>query len=249
MKVFKEEQDFGTTYYLNQDDKYLKIVYGGNLDLYWFFINKKSREENISPYQDVYESMLITKENYTIYQLFERLLREIKTCEIYQPSEVILEPTFFDEFDICDIYDVDPFTLSKEDEISLTNHYRQETADKMNQKIRLSQAYQTLTQNNAITWHSDDEQIEKADIVRITETEEGILLEFTRPNLDSKKERQHLPGTIAIRFSNSGSRYGALAHVFNRMYNNLTEYEPDFHQIHLEELEYQKRLELKKKDK
>lgn len=249
MKVTKEEYEFGEAYYLQQEDNCLKIMYGGNLDLYWQFINKKSRRENVSSTQDVYESMLITKENYTIYNLFESLMREAQSGQIYLPEEVVLEPTFYDEFYICDIYDVDPFSLDEEDEASLTQAYRVECAKKQNKKIQNSFEYKELTKDNSITWHSDDAPMETADIIRITQIEEGILLEFTRPNLSPEEAKNHIPGTISIRFCNSGSRYGDLVNIFNRMFNRLTEYEPTYHQIHLAELEYQKKLLLEKKDK
>lgn len=249
MKVTKKQHESGATYYLEQDNKCLKIIYGGNLDLYWFFFNRTTRSENVSSTRDVYESMLITKENYTIYNLFESLLREALSGNVYQPEEVVLEPTFYDEFDICDVYNIDPFSIDKEDEESLTKAYRVECANKQNKKIQDSFEYKELTKDKSITWHSDDAPLEKADIVKITEVEEGILLEFTRPNLTDEEIKNHLPGTITIRFSNSGSRYGDLVNLFNRMYNRLTEYEPIYHQIHLAEIEYQKKLLLEKKDK
>lgn len=248
MKVTKETHDFGAVYYLNQDEKYLRIIYGGNLDLYWHFINKKSRREETSAYQDVYESMLITKENYTIYRLFEELMNETKNGEIYKPEEIIPEPTWDDEFDVRDVYDIGSLPLSEEDEESLTNHYKQEKATEINERLTSSEAYEMLYQDDTITWHSDDAPLETADIVRISKVEEGFLLEFTRPNLDPEESKLHYPGTITIRFSNSGSRYGDLVTLFTRMYNKLSEYEPEYHQIHLEEIAYQKKLELQKKD-
>lgn len=251
MKVFKEEQEFGTSYFLEQDEKYLKIIYGGNLDLYWHFINKKARRENESAYENVYETMLITKENYTIYQLFSNLLTEAKKCEVYKAEEIIPEPTWDGEFDVRDVYPELPFftELSEEDEISLTNAYKAKKATEVNSRLKNSSEYKSLVQNDSIVWYSDDNEKSKADIVRISETEEGILLEFTRPNLDPKKDDFHFPGTLTIRFSNSGSRYGELVNLFTRMYNNLYEYEPEYHQIHLEELAYQRKLTLEKKDK
>lgn len=243
MQVIKEEQGLGSAYYLIEGDTCLKIIYSDNLDLKWCIYNKNNSSRKSS-----YESMLITKENYTIYSLFESLIRETQQGRVYLPNEIELEPTFYDEFDICDIYDVDPFSLDEEDEISLTNHYRREESDKMNKMIKDSFAYQDLTQNNAITWRSDDGPIESANIVRITEVEEGILVEFIQPQLDTTKMDVPSSSSLKIRFANSGSRYGGLVNLFTRMYNRLTEYEPDYHQIHLEELEYQKRLLKEKKD-
>ena len=46
---------------------------------------------------------------------------------------------------------------------------------------------------------------------------------------------------------NSGSRYSPHNIVFMRMFNELQEYYPEYHQIHMEEIEYQKKLQLKRK--
>lgn len=248
MKVTKEERDFGPVYFLTEGQSTLRISIEGNFDLYWQINNQQSRKENKSAYKDVYETMLITKENYTIYCLFEELIREIQTCEVYKPEEIVLEPTFADEFDVRDVFDVDPFYLSEEDEQSLTEAYRRTKAKEDNERIKKTTKYDLLTKDNSITWYSDDGSIEAADVVRLSIVEEGILLEFTRPDLDPAKDQFCYPGLLNIRFSNSGSRYDELVNIFNRMYQKLQEYEPVYHQIHLEELDYQKRLLLEKKD-
>ena len=121
-------------------------------------------------------------------------------------------------------------------------------AKETNERIKKTTKYDLLTKDNSITWYSDDASIEAADVVRLSIVEGGILLEFTRPDLDPTKNPFYYPGLLNIRFSNSGSRYDELVNIFNRMYQNLQEYEPDYHQIHLEELDYQKKLLLEKKD-
>lgn len=248
MKVTKEERDFGPAYFLTEGQSTLRISIEGNFDLYWQINNQQSRIENKSAYKDVYETMLITKENYTIYRLFEELIREIQTCEVYKPEEIVLEPTFADELYVCDVFDVDPLSLSEEDEQSLTEAYRRTKAKEANERIKKTTKYDLLTKDNSIIWYSDDASIETADVVRLSIVEEGILLEFTRPDLDPTKEQFCYPGLLNIRFSNSGSRYDELVNIFNRMYQKLQEYEPVYHQIHLEELDYQRRLLLEKKD-
>lgn len=97
-----------------------------------------------------------------------------------------------------------------------------------------------LYQDGVIIWHSDDAPLESADFLRISQVEDGYLLEFTRPNQIPEKSALHFPGSIDIRFSNSGSRYGDLVTLFTRMCNKLNEYDQDYHQIHLEEIAYQK---------
>ena len=48
--------------------------------------------------------------------------------------------------------------------------------------------------------------------------------------------------SYSVRIRNSGSRYGYFNVIFMRMYNKLCQYEPNFHQIHIEEYMYQKKL-------
>ena len=54
------------------------------------------------------------------------------------------------------------------------------------------------------------------------------------------------PGSISIRFRNSGSLYDPFNMIFMRMFNKLQNYDPEYHQIHFEEINYAKKLSLKK---
>ena len=66
-------------YYLTEDDKTLKFLFGGNLDLYISIHDKE--------YKDIKEGdkseFLITKENYAIYSLFEELYEKITTGNVF----------------------------------------------------------------------------------------------------------------------------------------------------------------------
>ena len=55
-----------------------------------------------------------------------------------------------------------------------------------------------------------------------------------------------MPGRICIRFRNSGSTYDPFNIIFMRMFNKLQEYIPEYHQIHIEEMNYSKKRTLKK---
>ncbi len=220
-------------YFLKQDDKELRILFGGNLDLYWHLINFSTdyeKEKN----KDCYETFCITKENYTIYSLFKRLLEDIKDCNVFEPvTEEGLE--YFEE-------------LFPSDETP------EERCSRLNAQLRTSYEYNKLCDGNSATWRSDDEAFEISSRVKISEVEDTILLEFFRPALDQDQQRlfdnvRHTPGEVGIRFRNSGSVYTPFNLIFMKMYNNLSEYNPDYHQIHLAEIEYQKKLKLKKKDK
>jgi hypothetical protein len=76
----------------------------------------------------------------------------------------------------------------------------------------------------------------------ITELDDSILLEFYRPENTLKTLGFRIPGTLTIRFRNSGSTYDPFNIVFMKMYQRLQEYNPDYHQIHIEETIYQKTL-------
>ena len=50
---------------------------------------------------------------------------------------------------------------------------------------------------------------------------------------------------IVVRFRNSGSRYDPFNCVFMRFYQRLQEVDPNYHQVHIEELIYRKKLKRK----
>lgn len=86
---------------------------------------------------------------------------------------------------------------------------------------------------------------EYANVVTISKQEEGYLLEFTIPDQPEEELLYRLPGTISIRFRNSGSTYDPFNIVFMRMYQELQKYDREeeqrlideqaYHQITLEE--------------
>ena len=67
MKVIKEKTNFGTDVILEEEDKFIRFSFGGNLDLYWSFYCESEIDNTNSNY------FIITKENYGIYKLFKRL--------------------------------------------------------------------------------------------------------------------------------------------------------------------------------
>lgn len=58
--------------------KNLTIMYGGNGDLYWSFVN----DDWVSFYEGITDHFDITKENYEVYKSFESLLLNIKAISI-----------------------------------------------------------------------------------------------------------------------------------------------------------------------
>ncbi len=100
---------------------------------------------------------------------------------------------------------------------------------------------QKLFLNNSIEWHSDDYIYEEASILKTEKLEEMYQITFCK----GKEYGDFL--TYAVRISNSGSRYGYFHIVFMDMYHNLCGYDDTYHQVHIEEYLYQKKVLQKKK--
>ena len=88
-----------------------------------------------------------------------------------------------------------------------------------------------------------EEMKEYISILDNMKKDENILIEFYRPKLTEEKFGMIFPGTVTIRFRNSGSYYHPFNFVFMRHFNKLQEFDPvldnEFHQLHIEELTYQ----------
>lgn len=229
MNITKIQSEHGySDFHIEKDNKRLGIVFGGNGDLYWILDNNKIdpvsydeyKKELESPYQDIF---IITKENYYIYQLFDELIQDIEDSRIFIPTENELEL----EFD---------FLVEEKKETS------EERCKRLNEEHKKYFRYKLLFQDGIICWHSDEHIYEDADRVKIYRLNDEIILEFSRPPVKREEQIYHMPGRIGVRFRNSGSTYDPYNIIFMRMFQKLQEYIPEYHQIHLEELEYQKRL-------
>ena len=181
-----------------EKDKYLKIFFGGNLDLYMVLENDKilPQNQNISLYFD------ITKEDYEIYSIFDSLY--------------------------INIINGRPFG---EDSLSIDYDYKERDS------------YKRLVDNNLnITWISDDGPPEMEDKLEITKLDEDrYRLTFIRNDKPLDIGFKNSMG-ISIRFRNSGSRYDPFNCLFMQMYHKLQDIDPEYHQIHFEELKYLKKL-------
>lgn len=219
----------GFDYIIKQDNKVLRIVFGGNLDLYWSLTSFDENKEISSLYDEQYETFLITKENYTLYSLFQRLIDDIKNARVYEPNPS--EENAEEQEGYEDIFELDEV-------IGLSKDYYL----KWNEELKDNPRYKKLYNGQDIIWHSDDDYFAEADRVKISELEEAILLEFYRPPIRDINSSLRNLNTISIRFRNSGSTYDPLNIIFMRMFHQLQDYNPDYHQVHLEELNYQKKL-------
>ena len=158
-------------------------------------------------------SFTITKENYAIYSLFDELFRDIEECNIFSVDETRLE--FMDD----------------EDEIK--EYY--ERIERMNNDLKTYSAYKRLIKRNLITWKSDDRDHGEPDFVKIYRGEDAFYITFVR-----QSEELHM-GTV-VRFRNSGSSYDPFNIPFMKFFNKLQEYDPEYHQIHIDEVILQKKL-------
>lgn len=226
-------------FYLSEDNKILEITFGGNLDLYWSLKIIREHKEDLdeimySTNDEVKDNFIITKENYFIYSLFEELYNDILESRIFVP---IHKRKTSDEIELDD------------DDFDVWNKYDEFDFNKRNEWYKNQSIYQKLFNGKTIEWHSDDEEFSVANRVTIEKVDDTFVLEFTRPYLSESKRFSGLlfsSDKVNIRFRNSGSTYDPYNAIFMRMFNKLQEYDPDNHQMHIEEINYQRKLTLKK---
>ena len=92
-----------------------------------------------------------------------------------------------------------------------------------------------------ITWYSDDfAEFQNASNFSIKKEKDYFLVTFT------KSKTEYCNGfifpTYSVRIRNSGSRFEPFNNTFMGMYQKLKLYDSDYHQIHIEEYLYKKRV-------
>ena len=222
MIVKKKKNDYN--YYdisLNEGNKTLSFWFGGNGDLYWNINNDNCEEE----YK--HDTFYITKENYDIYVLFNKLYEDIKDINIF------------------DLNDIPFYCNSKEEYLEEINYekrrYKELNASNYNELFN--------EEEKIITWYSDEVPHEVANYVTIKKEEDKYKIEFnTQPDKEGYDNEYNMFG-LSIRFRNSGSSYDPFNIVFMRMYNELQKIDEIYYQSHIEECLYNKKLVLKKDDK
>jgi len=81
IEKYKSENNFRIICIKTQDG-YFKISFEDNFDLYWTFIPNKPILDSELSY-----NLVVTKENYYLYKLFEDLFNEIKNDKFYDNKE------------------------------------------------------------------------------------------------------------------------------------------------------------------
>jgi hypothetical protein len=166
------------------------------------------------------KQFMITKGNYYLYSLFEELYENIKNCNVFTLDETSI---FF-----CET-------------VEELENKRREIKD-LNDDLKKSEKYNPnrLFRDGVIEWHCEDFPYEESSVVKIKKEKEKFIVIFEK----SKNTDIYL--TYHVRFRNSGSRYEPFNIVFMKMYHKLINYDPEYHQIHIEEYLYQKRMNHKK---
>lgn len=231
MQVVLRNNEYKTKdIYLIDRNKILLIAFGGTGDLYWIIRNQDciENEEYLCDYFE------ITKENYTVYSLFEQLLKDIKNINIFDKKE----------------NDFPPYVQTDEEK----EEYLEELEfDKKRYKKFNMSNYNNLYDEatNTITWVSDETGYEVANVVKINKTNDKFRIEFFKqPYIEGYEREFNILGSMGIRFRNSGSRYNPFNIVFMRMFSKLQEVDDinDYgHQIHIEEYLYEREKQLVKR--
>ncbi len=161
----------------------------------------------------------ITKENMIIYNLFDALYKSFKNGDVFQVSAN---------------------TLSQCTDINVKRRlYTQ--IDEANQKLKNSEIYKKLFNNEKIIWISDDcisFDYRNANSMTISNEGEYYKLRFTY------YEEQY-PLLRSIRIRNARSRYNPFNALMMDFFINLQNYNPDYHQIDIEEYLYNQNLQKK----
>lgn len=198
---------------LEGDTTTLSIFFGGNGDLYW---NISSLREEVPSSPNEYEErcFIITKENNEIFSLFSELYRKIEECDIYKVSQ-LEEELCFDEEEKNRLY---------------------EQKESMNRDLHDGTEYAHLFSDETIVWHSDDAPYDSGNVLYISPScnQEIFVIKIIKRDRDKYD--------FSIEISNSGSRYAPFNIAFMEHYNNLCAIEPNYCQIHIEEILYQKKL-------
>ena len=156
-------------YVLKSNNKQLKIMFGGTLDLYMQLMSPNLKENELG--SDTFE---ITKENYQIYSLFNELYRDIEMCNVYNVDELDL--------------------MFCETEEEIQKLY--ESKNKINEHEKNSERYKNIFDGQSIIWYSDEYIHEKTDILKITKEEDKYILEFKEQALIKDTCAMRYPGMI-----------------------------------------------------
>ncbi|HOZ53931.1 MAG TPA: hypothetical protein PKY25_01175 [Bacilli bacterium] len=119
LEIEKSKGERGYSLIITTEDGSFKISFEGNLDLYWTNLYKGSLLD-----QPESKSFTITKENYYLYLLFERLYEDVKKCNIYKADKYDI--LFYEDASVVRIVkkeDVFVVTIEKSKEENMYQTY------------------------------------------------------------------------------------------------------------------------------
>ena len=207
LKIEKRIDENGYyTFSFKTIDGTFEISFQNNLDLYWRYVH-----ESIILEEPDTKEFFITKENYQIYSIFEKLYNSIKDSNPYSGYTFITPISYYHK------------ALERDE------------AEKVEVPINPHPNY--LYRNGIITWASDDfSSQEKASNFKIERQEDEFKITFKKSEVQ-RDCGMYFP-TYSVRIRNSGSRYNPYNIAFMKMYQDLKDYEPT-NQIHIEEYLYE----------
>lgn len=202
-------------------DKELKIMFGGNLDLY-FALN----------WSDDNPSFLIGKDNYDIYQIFDRLYYDITNGNVIPEEERKLNDALSEN------------DITAEERYQKIKEHEEQRRESREHNLQI--AHMTgLIEGEDIVYKSDDYREDIAPYFRITKLANAYQISFGIPRIEESQlelqDRNILYmeelKQIPIRIRNSGSRYYCWNIPFMHAYHALLELDTqlEYQQISMEE--------------
>lgn len=194
MIISKEKDAMGNNeYVLSQDNLAFKMYYGGNLDLYWEIRNKEVNGDNFETYEEKSLEFIISPDDSEVYSTFSHLIDNVISTAKY----------------VCD-------EEEKEEKELMNNLDELVSFEDEEEKEEELKAHELMVRNSVVVWHSDDDEIDRANFVTLTRINGNILLTFRKGIME-----EDIPGVIPIRFRTSGSRYAPFNKFFMRHFQEI----------------------------
>ena len=206
MEIEKQRLEYGSRVSLQSDRNSLSFTYGTNGDLS-IAVNAR---RYVNEYN--YDNFTITKKDGKVYQLFEKLYNDIKDINVYDEEE-----------ELVSCHD----KRKKREQLAIIIE-RNEIKRRLCRENNYSN-YQDLFDEDTeiITWHSDDDKYNNANILKIEKEKDAFTLEFLVQSKNSIFNIFDSHISIPVIISGSDSRYQPFNSVFMNLYNELNQMEND----------------------
>ena len=215
-RMYNAERSYN--YVFTDNKKHLIISFEGNLDLY---MTLREDDTNLAGDENKITTFDITKKNYEIFEIFDSLYNDIIHGQLFEETPV---ESLCSDINHEELFEELPEFKSS---IDYTKTYE----------------YKKLVDNQKnIIWISDDGPAEIEDRVIIFPVDDDVYrLTFVRNDKTMDGEYKSRYG-ICVRFRNSGSKYDPFNCAFMKMFIKLQKIDPEYHQVHFEEIEYKEKV-------